>query len=59
MNEGFSKIDSGDDWSTLKIDRVNKQQSGNYSCTVISDSGVDSQVLKLLIKGLFKIRVFP
>ena len=37
--------------SNLKIKKVNASDSGNYTCTVRNSHGIDSQTVKLIVKG--------
>lgn len=45
------KIDNAKEFSTFKIDKVDRSDVGNYSCVVNNMMGSDSQSVLLTVKG--------
>ena len=47
------KIDNFDKYSTFSIAKIDRKDSGNYSCVVRNGFGSDSQNVLLTVKGMF------
>jgi hypothetical protein len=52
------KIDNFERSSTLTIPKINRKDTGNYTCIVRNTFGTDSQTVLLTVKGMLSLMNF-